>query len=108
MLTLDYKQILDRNKNMPGFVCAHGPSLKKHIEIQFKEGMSWENHSLNGWHIDHIIPCASFDLTDPDQQKKCFHYTNLQPLEKIENIKKLASERNIKAFSGDRPIKDYF
>ena len=40
------------------------------------------------WHVDHIKPCASFDLTDPKQQEICFHYTNLQPLWAIDNIKK--------------------
>jgi len=62
--------------------------VKIHLEKQFKEGMTWENHGLYGWHIDHIIPCASFDLTDPEQQKKCFHYTNLQPLWAAENMSK--------------------
>ena len=61
---------------------------KEHLEKQFKEGMTWENHSFHGWHIDHIIPCVSFDLTDPEQQKKCFHYTNLQPLWASENMSK--------------------
>ena len=60
---------------------------RKHLESKFDLFMTWENHG-SYWHIDHIIPCASFDLTDPEQQKKCFHYTNLQPLEAIENIKK--------------------
>jgi hypothetical protein len=50
--------------------------------------MTWENHGKFGWHIDHIIPCASFDLTDLEQQKKCFHYTNFQPLWWRENILK--------------------
>ena len=45
-------------------------------------------------HIDHIIPCASFDLTDPDQLKRCFHYTNLQYLPAIENLKKGATVSN--------------
>lgn len=60
--------------------------VKSHLESQFKEGMTWDNHGE--WHIDHIIPCASFDLTDPEQQKKCFHYTNLQPLWATENMSK--------------------
>ena len=62
--------------------------FKFHIEQQFKPGMTWKNHRSNGWHLDHIIPCASFDLKDPLQQKKCFHYTNIQPLWWFENLKK--------------------
>ena len=50
--------------------------------------MSWDNWSIKGWHIDHIRPCSSFDLSDPTQQKECFHYTNLQPLWASENLKK--------------------
>ncbi len=53
---------------------------------KFLPGMTWENRS--GWHIDHIIPCAAFDLADPAQQRACFHYTNLQPLWKTDNLKK--------------------
>lgn len=60
--------------------------LKNHLESQFCNGMSWENRNL--WHIDHIRPCASFDLSLLDQQKKCFHYTNLQPLWIKENLSK--------------------
>lgn len=61
---------------------------KQHLENQFTEGMSWDNYGVHGWHIDHIIPCASFDLSDPEQQRKCFHYTNLQPLWAEDNIRK--------------------
>ena len=57
-----------------------------HLEQQFKPGMTRDNYGL--WHVDHITPCASFDLNDPEQQKFCFHYTNLQPLWAIDNIKK--------------------
>lgn len=64
--------------------------LVKHIESQFKDGMNWSNYGAKGWHIDHILPCASFDLTNPDHQKICFHYTNLQPLWWLDNIKKHA------------------
>lgn len=52
--------------------------LRQHLESQFKTGMSWSNYGE--WEIDHIQPCSSFDLTNEQQQKECFHYTNLQPL----------------------------
>lgn len=84
---LKTQKTLKRNKTVNLIGCSFH-FLKTHIEKQFKEGMTWENHGNNGWHIDHIIPCASFDLTDPEQQKKCFHYTNLQPLWASENISK--------------------
>lgn len=54
--------------------------LREYLESKFTIGMSWETHGLYGWHIDHIVPCISFNLSDPEQQKLCFHYTNLQPL----------------------------
>jgi hypothetical protein len=60
--------------------------LKKYLESKFKDGMTWKKRGLI--HIDHIIPCASFDLKDPKQQVKCFHYTNLQPLWAKENLSK--------------------
>lgn len=62
--------------------------LRSHLEAQFLPGMTWKNHGRHGWHIDHIRPCASFDLTDPEQQKQCFHYSNLQPLWAADNIRK--------------------
>jgi len=60
-----------------------------HLAKQFDEHMTWENHG-SYWHIDHIKPCAMFDLTCEDQQRECFHYTNLQPLEATANRKKWA------------------
>ena len=53
--------------------------LKRHLERQFTLGMTWLNYG-RVWHIDHIIPCAKFDLTDGRQQRLCFHYLNLRPL----------------------------
>jgi hypothetical protein len=60
--------------------------LIKHLESQFTEGMTFENYGK--WHIDHIRPCTSFNLNDPEEQKKCFHWTNLQPLWAADNIRK--------------------
>lgn len=62
--------------------------LRVHLEAQFKPGMTWENQGRYGWHVDHIRPCASFDMSDPEQQRACFHYTNLQPLWAKENMSK--------------------
>jgi len=59
--------------------------LKKHLESCFSQGMTWENYGLHGWHIDHIRPCASFDLTDPEQQRECFNWNNIRPLWAKEN-----------------------
>ena len=60
--------------------------LKGYLEAKFKEGMTWENHGE--WHIVHIKPCSSFNLLDEEEQKKCFHYTNLQPLWAADNLSK--------------------
>lgn len=57
------------------------------LEVHFRPGMNWENYGPV-WHIDHRRPCASFDLTDPQQQRQCFHWTNLQPLFAGENLSK--------------------
>ena len=62
--------------------------LKKYLEAKFQEGMTWQNHCLYGWHIDHIQPCCTFDLSKPEEQRKCFHYTNLQPLWADDNLRK--------------------
>ena len=71
-----------------------GEFLKKYLEDKFYshpetgELMTWSNHSLNGWHIDHIKPLCLFNLTDQEQLKQACHYTNLQPLWAKENLKK--------------------
>ena len=60
--------------------------LMTHIESKFTDGMSWDNYG--NWHIDHVLPCASFDLENSEEQKKCFHWSNLQPLWAADNIRK--------------------
>lgn len=68
--------------------------LREYLEAQFLEGMSWENYGV--WEIDHKKPCAAFDLSDINQQKECFHYTNLQPLWAEENRSKSSSYKGKK------------
>jgi len=80
--------------------------LRSHLEKQFYshprtgEVMTWKNHAKNGWHVDHIMPMASFkneDLNNIEVQKKIMHYTNLQPMWAEENIKKRDNINFIKA-----------
>lgn len=71
------------------------PELVMHIERQFAVGMAWSNHG--SWHIDHVRPLSSFDLTDPAQIGSACHYTNLQPLWAHDNRskgKRLAQEKS--------------
>ncbi len=62
--------------------------FKSYIESQFQPGMTWENWGKYGWHLDHITPLSSFDLTDREQLLKACHYTNLQPLWARDNLEK--------------------
>jgi hypothetical protein len=62
--------------------------LKSYLESKFLSGMSWDNWTADGWHIDHIKPLASFDLTDKKQMLEACHYTNLQPLWAKDNLAK--------------------
>lgn len=64
------------------------PELKLYLEAKFQPGMSWDNWSFTGWHIDHIIPLDSFDLTNREELLKAVHYTNLQPMWAEENLQK--------------------
>ena len=63
------------------------PEFLNHLENKFTPEMNWENYG-SYWEMDHIKPCDSFDLSKLEEQKKCFTFTNIQPLEKIENRKK--------------------
>jgi hypothetical protein len=73
----------DKTKNILGCSLSE---FKNYISSKFVDGMSFDNYGK--WHLDHIKPCASFDLTCPVQQLACFHYSNLQPLWAKDNLKK--------------------
>lgn len=62
--------------------------LKKHLESKFDSEMNWNNYGFNGWHIDHIKPLNTFNLSNNEELKKACHYSNLQPLWAIDNLKK--------------------
>ena len=63
-----------------------------YLEAQFKHGMTWANYGKL-WHIDHVIPVSSFDMTSEEDRRKCFHYTNIRPMLAVENMRK-----------GDKPL----
>jgi len=75
----------DRTLNLLGCSIAE---FKQYLEAHFQYGMSWDNYGISGWHVDHIKPCCSFDLRKAEEQRKCFHYTNLQPLWAKDNYNK--------------------
>jgi hypothetical protein len=61
--------------------------LHKWLELNFDDSMTWDNFGAH-WHIDHVIPVSFFDNTNKDQQRLCFHWSNLRPLRKDLNISK--------------------
>lgn len=64
--------------------------LKEHLEVQFKNGMNWQNYGKFGWHLDHIRPISSFTFSSPDDEqfKQCWALSNLQPLWAFDNLSK--------------------
>lgn len=62
--------------------------LKRHLERQFRDGMTWDAFRAGEIHIDHVIPVAQFDLTDDEEVRRCWALTNLQPLWAHENLAK--------------------
>ena len=76
-----------KEKSIINLIDCSIKELKQYLEQQFKPEMTWENHGIV-WEIDHIKPCNSFNLINIEEQKQCFHYTNLQPLFKTTEIAK--------------------
>jgi hypothetical protein len=63
-------------------------TLRAHLQTHFLPTMNWDNYGRSGWHMDHIAPCAVFNLADPDQIAMCYHYTNLRPTWAADNHRK--------------------
>lgn len=75
-------------KSWPGILGYDAATLCRHLERQFHGGMSWANYGSH-WHIDHIIPIASFVISpDEDNFTACWALTNLRPLAAKENLQK--------------------
>lgn len=81
---------IKENNKSAGLIQLIGCSIAElmtYLENKFTKDMNWDNYG-SYWVVDHILPCASFDLSKPEEQRKCFHYTNLQPLTAEENSSK--------------------
>lgn len=83
---LKKKNIKKNNKTFELVGCTKN-ELISYLEKQFTPEMNWDNYGPY-FHIDHIIPCSAWDLTNDLELKACFHYTNLQPLVGPENQSK--------------------
>lgn len=82
---------IDRNSKNGSAVKDLGCTIeefKVYLENKFQPGMNWDNWTIDGWHIDHIKPLSSFDLSDRKQMLEACHYTNLQPLWASDNLSK--------------------
>lgn len=77
------RKIITEKRNTPMTIEYLGCDIKtfiKHIEKQFMGGMNWNNYGKDGWELDHILPCNSFDMTNKAEVKTCFNYRNIRPL----------------------------
>lgn len=84
----------NRERTIPLLGCSYS-AFKMHIESQFREGMTWEAVCDGRIHLDHRFPIAAFDITKPKEQRRCFHFTNIQPLWAKDNLAKGARVASI-------------
>lgn len=82
----------NKQKSMENYLGCTIKQFKVYLESKFDSKMNFSNYGK--WHIDHIKPCSSFNLVNLEEQKKCFHYTNLQPLWAKDNLSKGAKYDN--------------
>ena len=77
-----------KSQNTMDIIGCSVEELKSHLETTWSEGMSWDNYGVHGWHIDHRLPCASFDHSDEAQISQCWNWKNLQAMWAEDNLKK--------------------
>lgn len=79
-----------KNRPINALIGCTIDELKSYLESQFQPNMTWDNYGrgMSCWHIDHVKPCNEFNLADAEEQRRCFHYTNLQPLWCLDNLRK--------------------
>lgn len=76
----------NRKSSSAELIGCSADELRDHLESQFEDWMTWDNHGRDGWHIDHIVPCSWFDHTDEGHLQLCWNYRNLRPLGAKENV----------------------
>ena len=81
------------NSTLSSYIGCSVSYFRQYIESKFVKNMSWQNPK--DWHLDHIIPCKAFDLTNNIELKACFNYRNYQPLWAMDNIRKKDYYNNI-------------
>ncbi len=77
-----------KSKSTEELLGCNVSELAVHLQSRFEEGMTWEKFLAGEIHIDHIVPCVLFDLSLPEEQAECFHFSNLQPLWATDNLRK--------------------
>ena len=94
------QNVSKKNKTYEYLGCT-GAELAEYLvhHYAWKPWFTLENYG-EVWHIDHIKPLATFDLTDDAQAKQAFHYTNCQPLCATANIKKSSKWNGKKQYHG--------
>ena len=95
---------LGKDKKTEKYIGCTMPQLFQYVENKFTKNMNWDNS--HDWHIDHIIPCSSFDLTNEVDLAKCFHYTNLQPIWRTSKVANKYGESKLYIGNIDKSDKD--
>lgn len=82
-----YSVLKGKSKKTMDFIGCDRGHLTKHLEVQFKKGMDWENYA-KVWVVDHHIPISAFDYSNPKEIDACWHFSNLKPMWVKENMSK--------------------